>query len=969
MAAGREPSKLGDIRARLDAVKAEVAALGEGGPSRPPGGGAAEALLLDRMRSEPVLAADGLLSPNAAAEAKSRRASQASNSSDPSIATFILRRPGSLAAREFAATMEREASLSSHPEEAESALSFVLEQAQVDPWMVSGLKRMRAAQGRRKFALAAHAVKRAVKSTRGRRRSSAPADTAQRILAAWKASSPPNGGGDDSSDDSGVDSASEGSELAEAVLTGMTDNLPPPPSNPTPPPSRRSRRRPSRTPRASVAFRVSALDSLPEDCRPSQLYSREEISPEAAPSLMALVSASEDDLSGPLASMPSRRIARLAAEATKGDVWNASAGLALAVSAHAAISSASVSLPYPNRLIAESQAFAGIGSWDQFDIFRANSVLVSALTGTPDPSSGVSYAVDDVGQGYSRANCWAPSMVGPNPRPLSVAQGQVVCRETRKVLLERWHKREGPERQMDDPWQQPSCPTPPTEEELLAGALWHSESLATVAGGVTVEAGPVGWGRELLEGLLFRCILDAAAPHADVAMWDKREAEALLASSATGVVDLSRKHSQVHTLPPVLARALSEFSLETSDSSFAISAIDEVAGFPTSPLPGVDRPGSLHTLRPPPGESDLPRRPSGRHRSTRPAWPWEWELPVSHVAARKLSSLIASLYRANPYHSAVHASDVLQGFRHLLVSGGLGAHLSASSRVALVVAAAAHDVGHPGVNNAFVNATFHPLMLRYGEGSPLERMHAATLLELLHGFPDADITAEWPAATRRSAQKLAFSCILHTDNAGHFAMVDRLQARAALLAETDAARGGPLDLTPGSEDEDLIAQASLHCADIGNPSRPWLLNCRWSDLVTHEFWLQGTREAMAGLPVGPINDSTSAVPKPFAQSGFARAFCLPLLTSLGALGAVNVDGWVSHLRRNVATCEVLSQVIKKLPEEAIEETEEEESPPPLAQATPSNDDIVGVIVVNEPVGRTASVHNVVALPPPPPPPM
>ena len=40
--------------------------------------------------------------------------------------------------------------------------------------------------------------------------------------------------------------------------------------------------------------------------------------------------------------------------------------------------------------------------------------------------------------------------------------------------------------------------------------------------------------------------------------------------------------------------------------------------------------------------------------------------------------------------------------------------------------ASCHDVGHPGLNNAFLTQSGHPLAITYNDESPLEQMHAAT---------------------------------------------------------------------------------------------------------------------------------------------------------------------------------------------------------------------------------------------------
>lgn len=56
-------------------------------------------------------------------------------------------------------------------------------------------------------------------------------------------------------------------------------------------------------------------------------------------------------------------------------------------------------------------------------------------------------------------------------------------------------------------------------------------------------------------------------------------------------------------------------------------------------------------------------------------------------------------YRGNPYHNGTHAADVVQGLGALLLGdSSFREALSALELLALVIAAAAHDVGHPGAS-------------------------------------------------------------------------------------------------------------------------------------------------------------------------------------------------------------------------------------------------------------------------------
>ena len=60
-------------------------------------------------------------------------------------------------------------------------------------------------------------------------------------------------------------------------------------------------------------------------------------------------------------------------------------------------------------------------------------------------------------------------------------------------------------------------------------------------------------------------------------------------------------------------------------------------------------------------------------------------------------------YAGADYHSAVHAADVTQAAAFVLAGagGGLASCVEPRDAFLLLVAAAAHDVGHPGCNSAF----------------------------------------------------------------------------------------------------------------------------------------------------------------------------------------------------------------------------------------------------------------------------
>ena len=66
----------------------------------------------------------------------------------------------------------------------------------------------------------------------------------------------------------------------------------------------------------------------------------------------------------------------------------------------------------------------------------------------------------------------------------------------------------------------------------------------------------------------------------------------------------------------------------------------------------------------------------------------------------------ASLLRRSdcPYHNSTHAADVLQALCFLLSKGKLHERFEPLEIAAAIIAAVVHDVAHPGVNNAFLDA-------------------------------------------------------------------------------------------------------------------------------------------------------------------------------------------------------------------------------------------------------------------------
>ena len=132
---------------------------------------------------------------------------------------------------------------------------------------------------------------------------------------------------------------------------------------------------------------------------------------------------------------------------------------------------------------------------------------------------------------------------------------------------------------------------------------------------------------------------------------------------------------------------------------------------------------------------------------------------------RFLSKLQGS-YRQNPYHNWMHASDCAQTMSHLMLRCGFSVYTSDLLRFALIFAALAHDVRHPGVTNSYLIKIGHPLAVRYNDKSPLEMMHASTVFEIVRK-PKYNVLSGLDREQYQDFRHATIALILATDNAGH----------------------------------------------------------------------------------------------------------------------------------------------------------------------------------------------------------
>jgi len=254
----------------------------------------------------------------------------------------------------------------------------------------------------------------------------------------------------------------------------------------------------------------------------------------------------------------------------------------------------------------------------------------------------------------------------------------------------------------------------------------------------------------------------------------------------------------------------------------------------------------------------------------------------SNVQDARLTAFLntcESKYLSNPFHNFAHALDVtwtVARFGKLVEAEVLFGDIT---QFWLMVAAVGHDLGHEGLNNQFLVETNHRLALVYNDRSPLENMHCSTLFAIL-GEPEANVFFSVERAIFKEIRKGMINVVLHTDITKHNDMLKQLSLLYQMNSEEFDSQGDELiEVLQSPTNSQTVLSMLLHCADVGNPMKPWHISMKLAIAVMEEFFNQGDLEGKAGIPVQMLNDRTK-VNTPNSQIGFIEFMIAPMVESV-----------------------------------------------------------------------------------------
>ncbi|KAL8842417.1 MAG: hypothetical protein Q9170_000545 [Blastenia crenularia] len=271
-----------------------------------------------------------------------------------------------------------------------------------------------------------------------------------------------------------------------------------------------------------------------------------------------------------------------------------------------------------------------------------------------------------------------------------------------------------------------------------------------------------------------------------------------------------------------------------------------------------------------------------------------WRLPAADLKSFLLASRAAYNSFVH-YHNFRHVIDVMQAVFYFLVRIGtlppypqnsmtplglpqpkspVGSLLRPFDALTLLICAIGHDVGHPGVNNAFLVALNAPLAQLYNDKSVLESFHCAAYSQILRRY--------WESAFEDTAMRgLMINSILATDMGLHF----KYMADLGNLQEKVYHNHGTEGWSPQILDEyrTLTCGLLIKCADISNVARPFGVAATWADILQLEFANQGIMEndlGMATTLFGGPPELGNLTKLASSQNGFMNIFARPLFEAV-----------------------------------------------------------------------------------------
>lgn len=219
-------------------------------------------------------------------------------------------------------------------------------------------------------------------------------------------------------------------------------------------------------------------------------------------------------------------------------------------------------------------------------------------------------------------------------------------------------------------------------------------------------------------------------------------------------------------------------------------------------------------------------------------------LGVDQTAFANFLGDVEAGYLPVPYHNSIHAADVLQSVNHFIISTSMDAKFPVVDKFCLLVAAAGHDLGHPGTNNLFQVMAQTPFAVFYNDAHVRDQCDGPRQSErLTHPHPFLSLRGAGSGELPRglALPDHAAAGPQHHERVAPPAVRPRLTDGCQLPGGNTEA---PLDALPYSSSPRCAALWRRGAASSSSSSPP-------TSPSTSAFWASSTRPAGAAAPSTP----------------------------------------------------------------------------------------------------------------------
>ncbi|XP_011308535.1 high affinity cAMP-specific and IBMX-insensitive 3',5'-cyclic phosphodiesterase 8A isoform X2 [Fopius arisanus] len=250
----------------------------------------------------------------------------------------------------------------------------------------------------------------------------------------------------------------------------------------------------------------------------------------------------------------------------------------------------------------------------------------------------------------------------------------------------------------------------------------------------------------------------------------------------------------------------------------------------------------------------------------------------------------------NSYHNSTHAADVLQATARFMQSDRLQMILEPMDEVAALIAAAAHDIDHPGRSSQFLCNADNKLAILYNDLSVLESHHAALTFKLTLADDSVNIFKNLERETYKLIRQNVVDMILATEMTKHFEHLAKFVNVCSSRGDEYYVDGPDMATLLQPENVTLIKIMMIKCADVSNPTRPLRCCIEWAKRIAEEYFNQTDEEKRKRMTVVmPMFDrNTCSIPK--SQIGFVDYIITDMIEAWDAF--IDMPEMVTHMRQN-----------------------------------------------------------------------